>query len=492
MATLFRAPLAALMVAMLGLAGCGVAQDAQRGDQAAPEPAYGYHGRPGRGGEVRTAEDPRSTFAVDIDTASYGYARRLIGDGRLPAPDQVRPEEFVNAFDQEYAEPRGDGFAVHVDGARLPRTHRDGAEVRLLRVGLSTRAEDAAERPDAALTFVVDVSGSMAEPGRLDLAQDALHTLVDQLRATDSVALVAFSTRARVVREMTRVAEKEALHAAIDDLRPEQSTNLEDGLVLGYRVARDGFRRGATNRVIILSDGLANTGNTDAAPILRRIQEEAGKQIALLGVGVGSEYGDELMEQLADRGDGFVVYVWKRAQARTVFVERLPATLAVRALDAKVQVTFDAAAVEAYRLIGYENRAVADEDFRDRRVDGGEVGPGHSVTALYTVRLSREAAAGDPVARVDVRWHDPRTRAAAETTATVRVSDVDTGFTEAGARLRVCYAAAYLAEVLRHGPASGQVRLGDLAGIAEDAAAATRDRAVSDLAAMIDEAARLD
>ncbi|SBT41506.1 vWA domain-containing protein [Micromonospora auratinigra] len=437
------------------------------------------------GGETSTREDPASTFAMDVDTASYGYTRRLIRDGRLPERAEVRPEEFVNSFRQDYPQPAGDGFAVHVDGARLPQQHEAADDERLLRVGLQTRAEDRRDRPDAALTFVVDVSGSMDEPGRLDLVRDALHTLVDQLRPTDSIAIVEFSTRARVVREMTPVAEARTLHEAIDSLRTRDSTNLEAGLVLGYRVARDGFREGRTNRVIVLSDGLANTGSTEAEPILRRVREEAQKQITLLGVGVGSDYGDALMEQLADRGDGFAVYVGEREQARRVFVQQLPATLSLRALDAKVQVTFDEATVTSYRLIGYDNRAIADESFRDDRVDGGEVGPGHSVTALYAVRLAEGASASTRVARVQVRWTAPKDRAPAETYESVTVAALDRPFTEASPRLRTCYAAGYFAEALRGGT---QARLADLAAIAQGAAEATDDAEVRDLSRLIREA----
>jgi Ca-activated chloride channel family protein len=485
------AALAALTLGV-GLAACS-ARDAESGNPGggarAPEGGYGATPGVSDGGEVRTGDDPQSTFAVDVDTASYGYSRRLIEEGTRPDPADVRPEEFINAFRQDYPQPDGDGFAIHADGTRLPETHHGVEGTRLLRVGLQTRAEDRTDRRDAALTFVIDVSGSMAEPGRLDLAQDALHELVRQLRPTDSVAIVAFSSEARVVREMTRVAEKDRLHSAIDELRPEASTNLEDGLLLGYRVARDGYRPEATNRVIILSDGLANVGSTESAPIVSKIKEEARKQIALLGVGVGSQYGDRLMEQLADNGDGFVVYVADREQARKVFVTRLPSALSVRAWDAKVQVTFDPHAVATYRLIGYENRAVADQDFRDRTVDGGEVGPGHSVTALYEVRLTGAARPEDRVARVDVRWLDPRTRQASETTATVEVSDVDRSFATAPVRLRVCYVAGYLAERLRGGPSQEGTDLRHLVEIANRAADATEDpdvRALADLVVRTD------
>ncbi|WP_203719117.1 vWA domain-containing protein, partial [Asanoa siamensis] len=455
--------LAALPVAaLLALAGCEAGGSDSTGREASAPNAGGGYDAPKA--EAPGQRNPQSTFAVDVDTASYGYARRVLREGNLPDPTMVRPEEFVNAFDQDYPEPRGDGFAVHADGARPPAAHRAEGDVRIMRVGLQTRSETDLRRPDASLTFVVDVSGSMAEPGRLDLVRDALHTLVDQLRRTDSVAIVAFSSEARVLREMTRVSEKADLHAAIDRLRPDASTNLAAGLTLGYRVARDGFREGTSNRVVVLSDGLANTGTTSGEEILRRVREEAAKEIALLGVGVGSDYGDALMEELADGGDGFAVYVSEPDQARDVFVNRLPATLEVRALDAKVQLTFDARTVKEYRLIGYENRAVDAEDFRDDRVDGGEVGPGHSVTALYAVRLAGDVDLGAKVADVRVRWLDPADRKPSEAAHTVTVADIDAGFEAAAPRFTVDYVAAYLAESLRD--SGDAIPLGELRRIA--------------------------
>jgi Ca-activated chloride channel homolog len=445
-------------------------------------------GTGGFGAELDPVDYPQSTFAMDVDTASYGYSRNLIEQGQRPAPEDVRPEEFVNSFRQDYPQPAGNGFSIQLDGARLPGTHRIGGDVRLLRVGLQTRGEVPSERGDAALTFVIDVSGSMGEPGKLDVVKDALHTLLDQLRPTDSVAIVTFSNEATVVRPMTPVSQRATLHAAVDRLRVEGSTNLEAGLVKGYEVARDGFRPGITNRVILLSDGLANMGATEAAPILARVSEEADKQITLLGVGVGSDYGDTLMEQLADHGDGMVVYVSGQDQARQVFVNQLPANLSVRAMDAKVQVTFDPRTVEAYRLIGYDDRALPDSAFRDDRVDGGEVGPGHSVTALYTVRL-REGASG-PVAHAQIRWQDPGTQEAQEKGGLVEASDLGAAFTVAPARLQVDYAAAFFAESLRRSPYGGQVALPDLAAIASSAADRTDDSAVTDLAAVIRQAAR--
>jgi len=484
----------------LALAGCG-STGGSGANQEAPAAGGGVRApEPGRtgpagDGSTSTGDDPQSTFAVDVDTASYTYSRRQILAGRLPSPSTVRPEEFVNAFGQDYEEPTGNGFTVHTDGSRMPAEHRAGGDMRLMRVGLTTRSEADETRRDATLTFVVDTSGSMGDPGRLDLVQAALHTLVDRLRPTDSVAIVAFSDTARVVREMTPVSSGAALHAAIDTLRADRSTNLEDGLVTGYRVARNGFRPGTSNRVVLLSDGLANTGSTSGDQILSRVREEAAKQIALLGVGVGSEYGDALMERLADGGDGFVVYVSDLDQAREVFVRRLPATLSVRALDAKVQVTFDPKTVTSYRLIGYENRAVADESFRNDRVDGGEVGPGHSVTALYEVRLAEGAGTGAEAAKVDVRWLDPEGRRPTEASRSVRVGDLDGAFTAAAVRLWVDYSAAYLAESLRtEGQGEdrgGAIGLDVVARIARAAGQRTGDRAVIELADLVERARKL-
>ncbi len=473
-------------VTVLAMAGCG--SDGSQPDSAYPYPPPSQdRGETGDDSgyppEVDTREQPDSTFAIDIDTASYNYARRQILDGYGVDPQTVRPEEFINAFRQDYRQPNGDGFTISIDGARMPGSHPGSEEYHLMRVGLQTRSADAHTRPDAALTFVIDVSGSMAEPGRLDLVQDALHYLIDQLRPTDSVAIVAYHEEAFVLRELTRLSNRSALHGAVDDLYADGSTNLEAGLVTGYRVARDGFVAGASNRVILLSDGLANVGNTDAEPILAQIREEAAKEISLLGVGVGSEYGDQLMEQLADSGDGFVTYVSEVEQARRLFVDRLPATLQVRALDAKVQVSLDPSTVASYRLVGYDNRLLNPDDFRDDRVDGGEVGPGHSVTALYVLRL--RPGAGGHAATVVVRWLDPASRNPSEAVATVSIGELDQPFASASPRLRVDYAAGFFAEVLRRSPYGESVRLADLAEIVQGAANQTEDAQVVELGELI-------
>jgi len=238
--------------------------------------------------------------------------------------------------------------------------------------------------------------------------------------------------------------------------------------------------------VILLSDGLANTGNTSAESLLTKIRGEADKQISLLGVGVGSDYGDKLMERLADKGDGFVVYISEQRQARELFVRKLPANLSVRAYDAKAQVVFNRSAVESYRLVGYENRALNDDQFRDDTVDGGEIGPGHSVTALYVVTL--KPSAEGQVAKVRVRWLDPKTREPSEISRNVEASQLGDDFDGTAAGLKTCYVAAFFAESLRRNEAPP---LRDLAGIIEAVGDEMADQKVDELSALINRANRL-
>ncbi|TXS55250.1 vWA domain-containing protein [Streptomyces sp. t39] len=483
-----------------------VAPDGGRGaygdrDDAAGDEASGER-------EAKPAPDYLSTFALDVDTASYHYTRRVLKEGGTPLGQQVRPEEFVNSFRQDYRRPDGDGFSVTVDGARPGGAAggaaegeitsssdgggKDGSAWSLVRVGLATAAaEDAGERPPAALTFVVDVSGSMAEPGRLDLVKTSLGTLTDQLRDDDSIAVVTFSGEAETRLPMTRLdGNRDRIHGIVDDLEPSDSTNVEAGVTTGYEVAVEGRRNGATNRVVLLSDALANTGATEADTILDRIDDARREHgITLFGVGVGSDYGDELMERLADRGDGHTTYVSTTEDAREVFVDQLPAHVELRARDAKAQVAFDPATVRQFRLIGYENRAVADDDFRDDRVDGGEVGPGHTVTALYAVRL-RDGARGH-VATATVRWLDPRTRTPHEASGSVETGAIDDAlWSQAPPRLQVTAVAAYFAESLRGGGLPGDPGLAALERHARALAGSTEDDAVKDLADAIGQASR--
>ncbi|MER6474330.1 vWA domain-containing protein [Streptomyces collinus] len=490
-----RALLALTAAAGLLLTACSAGGAADRSDAAekhggppAPAPAPGE--RNSRSAPPTPGDSHLSTFALDVDTASYTYARRTLADGRVPDPSTVRPEEFVNSFRQDYRRPDGNGFSVTVDGARTTRP-----DWSLVRVGLATRGADPdGDRPPAALTFVIDVSGSMDEPGRLDLAKRSLDTMTDRLRDDDSVAVVTFSTRARTVLPMTRLGgHRGEVHDAVDGLRALTSTNLGAGVEAGYDTAVEGLREGATNRVVLISDALANTGETRPDAILRRIDSARREHgITLFGVGVGSDYGDALMERLADKGDGHTAYVSDTAEARRVFCVQLPQNIGLTARDAKAQVAFDPETVAEFRLVGYDDRAVADDDFRDDRVDGGEVGPGHTVTALYAVRTRPDA--DGHLATATVRWLDPATRAPHERSGALETGALRGSVWAASPRFQVTAVAAYFADALRavgtdHGPAlPGAPSLTRLADRAAALAEATEDKDVRALADAIRQA----
>ncbi|GAA3820469.1 VWA domain-containing protein [Streptomyces phyllanthi] len=506
-----RAGLLALTAAGgLLLTGCGAggsgghgysADEANRGKGYAPAPAPAPADSQGTGEqrdsqghdsrEIAPSPDYLSTFALDVDTASYAYARRTLADGGRPDPSTIRPEEFVNSFRQDYERPDGNGFSVTVDGART-----DEEDWSLVRVGLATRPNEAeGERPPAALTFVIDVSGSMAEPGRLDLVRDALGVMTERLRDDDSVAIVTFSGDAETVLPMTRLGgNRDRVHDAVDELEPTDSTNLGAGVETGYATAVEGLREGATNRVVLLSDALANTGDTDADTILERIADSRREHgITLFGVGVGSDYGDALMERLADKGDGHTTYVSTEDEARRVFSAELPRNIDLTARDAKAQVAFDPETVAEFRLIGYDNRQVADEDFRDDRVDGGEVGPGHTVTALYAVR-TRPGALGH-LATATVRWLDPDTRTPHEESGDLEARALHDDLWTSPDGLRVAAVAAYFADALRGGDGRvpgipGRPTLRRLADHAEELADHREDRQLRDLTNMIEAADR--
>jgi Ca-activated chloride channel homolog len=414
----------------------GTAQDMGAAEPPPPDETYGANE------PVSPADDPESTFAVDVDTASYDYARRSLEDGVLPPADQIRPEEFVNYFEQGYAEPAGTGFAVSVDGTELPDWYDAGDATHVMRVGLQTQSASDEERADVNLTFVIDVSGSM-EGDRIALVRDSLDLLVSQLRPTDSVAIVTYESDSEVLLGMTDVGDGEELRASIDDLYARGSTNMEAGLEDGYALAGEVFDPEKDNRVILLSDGEANVGITEHDAMLEALGEEIAEGITLLTVGVGDSYNQELLEQLADNGDGWAVYFATETEAERVFSERLTSTLGVAARDAKIQVTFDDATVAEYRLIGFENRAIADEDFEDDEADGGEVGPGHSVTALYALTLTGDA--GD-VGTVGVRWQDPDGEHTGSAEASLPVSGLNA---DPDSHLSVDLVAAAFAEVLR-------------------------------------------
>ncbi len=433
---------------------------------------------------IETRDDPKSTFALDVDTGSYSIGRQWLNSGSLPPVDSVRVEEYVNAFEYGYDDPRDSALGISIDGGPSPFDEDNY----LVRIGVQSQRIDDDDRPDASLTFVIDTSGSMEQDGRLELVKAALDELVDELGDNDTVAIVEFDDHPSVVLEPTDVDNEDDILDALDALRPGGSTNVEAGLELGYELANDMFDDNRVNRVILLSDGVANVGLTDPDGLAEMIRRDADRGIQLLTIGVGmGNFNDVLMEQLADQGDGFYAYVDTEDEAERLFEDNLTATLVTMAIDAKIQVEFDSDIVEGYRLIGFENRGVRDSDFRNNDVDAGEIGAGHQVTAIYEIELERGVDVGDrdELGEVRLRWEEPGTGEITEIQADIDLRMIQPDWDETSDSFQLAVVVATFAEVLRDSPYANRIDLDDLEDEADDLADRMRDRDVEDFADLV-------
>jgi Ca-activated chloride channel family protein len=334
------------------------------------------------------AQSPLSTFSIDVDHASYSNIRRLVCSGSMPPKDAVRIEEMINYFPDHYRAPVGDGrdpIVVSTDVATAPWN----ANHQLVRVALQTATLPPERMPPSNLVFLIDVSGSMAGENRLPLVKQAFRLLVDQLRPRDRVAIVVYAGAAGLALPSTPASDKAAILTAIEQLHAGGSTAGGAGIRLAYDVAKANQIPGGNNRVILATDGDFNVGTSSTSELIELVESRRaeGTYLTTLGFGMGN-YKDNRLEALADRGNGNYAYIDDLIEARKVFVEELSATLVAVANDVKIQVEFNPAAVQAYRLIGYENRALAARDFTNDAKDAGEIGAGHAVTALYEVVLA--------------------------------------------------------------------------------------------------------
>ena len=437
---------------------------------------------------VDTYRDHLSTFGLDVDTAAYTLMRSSVQGGSLPSADSVRVEEYVNFFNPGYATPANVAFAVYADGAPSP-FHAEGTY--LLRFGVQGYRVSQADRRPVSMTLVVDVSGSMQEGNKMELVQQSLHLLVDHLLPGDTVAMVAYSTSAWVVLDATPVENREAISGAIDSLYPHETTNVQAGLELGYQLALQFYRPETANRLSLWSDGVANEGLTDPNGLLDEVHGyvDQGIPLSTYGVGMG-EYNDTLLEQLADHGNGAYAYIDTLDQARTLFVENPTGSLDTIALNAKIQIDFNPDVVATYRLIGYENRAIADQNFRNDTVSAGALGPGHHATAIYAVTF-RPNTQGR-IATVQLRWEDPQTHAIQEINGNLNSWDLYGSFEAAAPRFQMLTTVAEYAEVLRQSPFAGHVSLGQLSTYAQRMVSLLpEDGDVLEFANLVSQAARL-
>lgn len=396
---------------------------------------------------IDTEDDHLSTFATDVDTGSYTIVRKYLQDGFLPPEKAVRVEEFVNYFKYNYPAPQKDAFAVFAEAAPWEfGTGRKNSY--LLRLGLKAKQVNEENRKPAILTFVIDVSGSMNRENRLGLVKRALRLLIEKLREQDQIGIAVYGSRGKKLMDYKGLNEKDNILTEIEMLQAGGSTYAEEGIRIGYEMAEKAYRQGYINRVILCSDGVANVGQTGADEILKLIKEKANKGITLSAIGFGmGNYNDVLLEKLGDKGNGHYAYVDTITEAKRIFEENLTGTLQVVARDVKVQVDFNPEVVRSYRLIGYENRDVPDEKFRDDKYDGGEIGAGHSVTALYELKLWPDKKG--TVAITYVRYKDAEAMTVTEFKSSITTDDLNKSFEDSTKEFRLAATVTEFAEILR-------------------------------------------
>jgi Ca-activated chloride channel family protein len=441
-------------------------------------------------GFLSAARNPLSTFSIDVDTASYSNVRQFLTTGRLPPAGAVRIEELVNYFTYDDPTPKGNvPISVNIEVAECPWN----AEHRLARIGLKGRTISQEERPPSSLVFLIDVSGSMSAANKLPLVRSGLKMLADQLDHNDRVAIVVYAGASGLILSPTGGDQKPIIHSAIDNLQAGGSTNGAAGIQLAYETAAENFIPGGINRVILCTDGDFNVGVTSQDELVRLIEEKARSKVFLtvLGFGMGN-YKDSTLEKLADKGNGMYGYIDTFNEARKLLVEQMQGTLITIAKDVKLQIEFNPVRVAAYRLIGYENRLLKTEDFNNDARDAGDIGAGHSVTALYEIvpagQLSEAVAAvavsGDalkyqrPSVATDVADSDDLFTLAlryklpdADESLRLEIPAVDRGLKVSQASRDFVWSAAVAAfgMILRDSPHKGNATLAAVAELAQSA-----------------------
>jgi Ca-activated chloride channel family protein len=443
---------------------------------------------------VLTDRDALSTFALNVDTASYALCRRYIRSGFLPPIGAVRMEEFINAFDYAYPQQNDQAFRVYAEGAPSPFAPA-GQDVTLLKIAVKARTVGRDQRRGAHLVFVVDASASMGQADRLPLVQSALNLLVDRLSEADRISLITFAGEASLHLEAVSARQKDTIRQTIDAIQPAGPTNLLAGLQLGYAMARKAFVAGQINQVVLCTDGVANVGQTEAQDVLQAVAEDRKQAIALTCVGVGyGAYNDAFLEALAARGDGRYAFLDPSEQAREALVGQLAASMQLVARDARIQVQFNPARVRRYRLIGYEERDIEDQRFRDDTIDAGAVGSGQCSTALYELELTAPSP-GEMDADLGtafVRYRNAETGLVEEIARSLAGSVIRRQSIEENPRLFLAAGAARFAEWLRQSEHARHTTPADVQQLLDRVSAALPlDQDVQDLAALVHQAENL-
>jgi len=421
---------------------------------------------------VPTEDENFSTFGMDVDTASYTIVRRFLADRNFPDKDSVRTEEFINYFKQDYPD-SNEIFSINLEGARSEfgnKTESGEPKYHLLKIGIKASEITIEERKPANMVFVVDVSGSMSREDRLEQVKRSMTTLAENLKDGDKVALVVYGSTGQVISDLT--SNRNEIFRAIQQLQPSGSTNAEEGLTLAYQIAHRGFEDEKINRIILCSDGVANVGNTGADEILKKIKKESEKGITLTAIGFGmGNYNDILMEKLANHGDGNYYYIDSPEESDRIFANGAVGLLQTLAEDAKIQVEFNKDVVDRFRLLGYENRRLNKEDFRDDTVDAGEVGVGQSVTALYEIRIKDDAlqTPDADVAAVRIRFKNLDTQKVEENSKSITVGEMNNQFESASPMFMFTSAVAEFAEILKDSFWAKDGKFDDVIAAAENA-----------------------
>lgn len=416
-----------------------------------------------------TSEENTSTFSVDVDSGSYSLARRELMVGSRPDPTTVRVEEFVNYFHYDLPRPTGElPFTVTLEAAPSAFAPPDADDVHLLQIGIQAEEIAPEDRDPVNLVFLLDVSGSMASPSKLGLVKFAMKQLVDKLRPDDTLGIVVYAGASGVVLQPTPVEKKSTILDALDALQAGGSTAGEDGIRAAYALAEGAFREDGVNRVVLCTDGDFNVG-LSGNRLVNLVASWRDKGIFLTTLGFGSEFTqDAFMEQLADNGNGNYGFIDTHNEATRMLGDNLVSTLQVVAKDTKVQVEFDADVVERWRLIGYENRVLDNEDFANDAVDAGDIGAGHAVVALYEVDLAPGATVGD-VAEVRLRYKEPDANESTEHSWTLPAEARHTSLDAASADLRFAAGVAEFAEILRQSPHADDPDLDEVSALISSA-----------------------